>query len=137
MASARPGPRATAVAATGSEGPAVKIASADTGAAGDIAFTVPADLLREMAGKSSTIAVEVQSGLNQGVPFSVSCDFGSLGNCARHRFTATQEKQEALFRVTFDRTLAPNAPGRLIINAGLGGANTSVLLYSIRILPGQ
>jgi hypothetical protein len=137
VANARPAARATAVAATGSEGPAVRIASADTGPAGDIAFTVPADLLREMAGKSSTIAVEVQSGLNQGVPFSVSCDFGSLGNCARHRFTATQEKQEALFRVTFDRTLAPNAPGRLVINAGLGGAGTSVLLYSIRILPGQ
>lgn len=132
----KPGRQARVDAVDGSEGPAVRMLSATPTADGDIAITVPADLLKEMAAKTSTVAITVQAGANQGIQFSVSCDFGSLGTCARHRFTASQEKLEALFKVTFDRTLAPNAPGRLLINAGIDGADKPVLLYSVRILPG-
>ncbi len=131
------GGAAKAEAVTGSEGPAVRITSAASGETGDVVVEVPADLLRQMAAKTSTIAITVQSSANQAVQFSVRCDFGSLGDCSRHRFTATQEKLEALFSVAFDRTLAPNRPGRLILNAGLGEAGTSILLYSVRILPGH
>ncbi len=129
--------QASAEAVSGSEGPAVRIASADAGQSGDVVIEVPADLLRQMAAKTSTIALTIQSGANQAAQLSVRCDFGSLGECARHRFTATQEKLEALFSVTFDRTLAPNSSGRLILNAGIDGGDKSVLLYSIRILPVQ
>ncbi|UIY29969.1 hypothetical protein LZK73_03950 [Neorhizobium galegae] len=87
--------------------------------------------------REPTVALTLQSGQNSSVQLSVRCDFGSLGNCSRHRFTATQEKLEALFRVTFERSLAPNRPGRLIFNSGIDGADRAVLLYSVRILPGQ
>jgi hypothetical protein len=131
------GGAAKAEAVAGSDGPAVRLTSADSGETGDVVVEVPADLLRQMAAKTSTIAITVQSSANQAVQFSVRCDFGSLGDCSRHRFTATQERLEALFSVAFDRTLAPNRPGRLILNAGLGEAGTSILLYSVRILPGH
>ncbi|CAN7157008.1 hypothetical protein [Neorhizobium sp. LjRoot104] len=131
------GGQAKVEAVAASEGQAVRIASATSGDGGDVSVEVPPEVLREMAGKSSTVALTLQSGQNSSVQLSVRCDFGSLGNCSRHRFTATQEKLEALFRVTFERSLAPNRPGRLVFNSGIDGADRAVLLYSVRILPGQ
>ncbi|CDZ68895.1 Hypothetical protein NGAL_HAMBI2610_04900 [Neorhizobium galegae bv. orientalis] len=131
------GGQAKVEAVAASEGQAVRIASATSGDGGDVSVEVPPEVLREMAGKSSTVALTLQSGQDSSVQLSVRCDFGSLGNCSRHRFTATQEKLEALFRVTFERSLAPNRPGRLIFNSGIDGADRAVLLYSVRILPGQ
>lgn len=119
------------------EGPAARIVSATPNEAGDLAIEVPAELLRAMAGGSSTIALTMQSGANRSVQVSVRCDFGSLGDCQRHRFMATQEKTDALFRVSFDRALAPSSPGRLLVNTGLDGADQPLLLYSVRVLPGQ
>lgn len=137
VAELKPGGQAQVEAVAGAEGQAVRIISATPGEGGDVAIDVPAEVLREMAGRSSTVALTLQSAQDRSAQLSVRCDFGSLGNCSRHRFTATQEKQDALFRVTFERSLAPNRPGRLIINSGLDGADRPVLLYSVRILPGQ
>lgn len=136
-AAMKPGPQARAETVAASEGQAVRILSTTPGEGGDVSIEVPADVLREMAGKSSTVALTLQSGGNNLVQLAVRCDFGSLGSCSRHRFTATQEKLEALFRVTFDRSLAPNRPGRLLLNSGIDGPDRSVLVYSVRILPGQ
>lgn len=137
IAKLKPAGQARVEAVAGAEGQAVRILSTTTGEGGDVSIEVPAEVLREMAGKSSTVALTLQSAQDRSVQLSVRCDFGSLGNCSRHRFTATQEKLEALFRVTFERSLAPNAPGHLVINAGLDGPDLPVLLYSVRILPGQ
>lgn len=133
----QPGAQAQAQIATGSEGQALKLESASAASGGDVAIEVPVEILRELSGKSSTLAITIQSAINQPSQLSVRCDFGSLGTCSRHRFTATQEKQDALFRVSFEGTLAPNTPGRLIVNSALGGAARPVFIYSIRALPGQ
>ncbi|AYC99494.1 hypothetical protein [Neorhizobium sp. NCHU2750] len=129
--------QAQAEIGTGSEGPALKITSSSPNEAGDVAITVPVDVLRQLAGKSATFAITIQSAGNQLSQFAVSCDFGSLGSCSRHRFTATQERQDALLKVDFSGTAAPNAPGRLLINTGMGGTGNSVFIYSIRALPGE
>jgi hypothetical protein len=131
------GAQAQAEIATGSEGQALRATSSSPDAAGDVAIEVPVEILRELAGKSSTLAVTIQSAANRPAQLSIRCDFGSLGSCARHRFTATQERQDALFRVSFDRTMAPNAPGRLLFNTGLGGNAAPVFVYSVRAFPGQ
>ncbi len=132
-----PGPQARVEAVDGSEGQAVRLLSAVPGEGGDVALEVPVEVLRELAGKTSTIALSLQSGEDRSAQLSVRCDFGSLGNCTRHRFTATQERLDALFNVTFERSLSPNQPGRLILNTGIEGADRPVLLYSVRVLPGQ
>ncbi|OHV83814.1 hypothetical protein [Rhizobium sp. LCM 4573] len=137
MAALQPAAQARLEAVAASEGPAVRLLSATPNEAGDVAVQVPVELLREMAGKSSTVALTLQSGANRSVHLAVRCDFGSLGDCSRHRFTATQEKTDALFQVSFDRSLAPNSPGRILINTGLDGPDQPLLLYSVRILPGQ
>lgn len=131
------GSQAQAEIATGTEGQALRITSATPNTAGDIAIEVPVEVLRELAGKSSTLALTIQSAANQHSQISVRCDFGSLGTCSRHRFTATQEKLDALFKVSFDRTMAPNAPGRILVNSGIQGDDRPVFIYSVRALPGQ
>nr|WP_178111497.1 hypothetical protein [Rhizobium skierniewicense] len=118
-------------------GKAVRLTSRVSEDDGNIAITVPADVLREMAGKSSTIAITLQSSSDRQTQVSISCDFGSLGDCARHRFTATPERADMLINVTFDRTLAPSNPGTIIINSDIDGNGRPVNLYSARILPGQ
>lgn len=118
-------------------GKAVRLTSRVSEADGNVAITVPTEVLREMAGKSSTISITLQSSSDRQTQLSISCDFGSLGDCARHRFTATPERADMLINVTFDRTLAPNSPGRIIINSDIDGNGRPINLYSVRILPGQ
>lgn len=128
---------ATVEPVTTVSGGAVRLASGAVDTTGDIAVEIPADVLRQLAGQTSTIALTVQSGADSGVQFSVRCDFASLGACSRHRFSAHQEKADALFRVTFDASAAPAAAGRLLINTSVAGESNPVLLYAVRILPGQ
>ncbi|WP_421360358.1 hypothetical protein [Agrobacterium rosae] len=118
-------------------GKAVRLTSRVAEADGNVSIAVPTDVLREMAGKSSTIAITLQSSSDRQTQLSISCDFGSLGDCARHRFTATPERADMLINVSFDRTLAPNSPGRIIINSDIDGNGRPVNLYSVRILPGE
>ena len=116
---------------------AARVMSGASTSEGDVSIPVRAEILQELAGKSSTIALTVQSAGEAPVQFSVRCDFGSLGACPRHRFTARQERADVLLRVTFERSIAPNAPGRLVVNTGLDGAEAAILLHSVRVLPGQ
>lgn len=117
--------------------PALRLTSGSPGGEGDLGITIPVDVLRELAGKSSTIALTVQSATEVPVQFSVRCDFGSLGTCPRHRFTARQEREDLLLRVTFEGSIAPDAPGKLLLNTALDDPQAALLLHSVRVLPGQ
>ena len=117
-------------------GPAIRLASAAGDASGDITVEVPAEILSELAGRTSTIALTVRSAADTAVQFAVRCDFGSLGSCSRHRFTAHREKADALFRVTFDAGAASSS-GRLVLSTGISGESNPILLYAVRVLPAQ
>ncbi|PYB77665.1 hypothetical protein [Rhizobium wuzhouense] len=132
-------PRANATVdmVTASDGTAARIVSRSGDAAGAIEITVPAEVLQELAGRTSTIALTVQSPDDNPVQMSVECDFPRMGDCPRHRFTVNPQKLDALFRVTFDSGMAPSTPGRLIVNADLSGKGRGVNLYAVRVLPGQ
>jgi hypothetical protein len=132
-------PRANATVdmVTASDGTAARIVSRSGDSAGAVEITVPADVLRELAGRTSTIALTVQSPDDNPVHMSVECDFPRMGDCPRHRFTVNPQKLDALFRVTFDSGMAPSTPGRLIVNADLSGKGRGVNLYAVRVLPGQ
>ncbi|AOG09073.1 MAG: hypothetical protein KJ981_05500 [Alphaproteobacteria bacterium] len=132
-------PRANALVdiVTASDGSAAQIVSRSGDEAGVIEVTVPTEVLREMAGRTSTIALTVQSIDDEPVQISVECDFPRMGDCPRHRFTVNPQKLDALFRVSFDNGMAPSTPGRLLINADLSGSGRGVNLYAIRVLPGQ
>ncbi|MCL6705602.1 hypothetical protein M8R20_01190 [Pseudomonas sp. R2.Fl] len=132
-------PRANAsvdIVGTGDD-QAVRILSRSGDEDGSVSIAFPVEVLREMAGKTSTIALALKSDGDQAVQVSVECDFDRLGECARHRFTVNPERGDILFRVTFDRSIAPNTPGSLIVNADLAGTGKGVDLYEVRVLPGR
>ncbi|MBB4288305.1 hypothetical protein GGE16_000321 [Rhizobium leguminosarum] len=130
-------PRAHTEKITENDGPAIRLISESGAADGNIAISVPASVLQQLAGKSSTIALTLQSTSDEPTQVTVECNFQTLGNCARHRFNVTREKSDALLQVKFDRSLAPNAPGTLTINSDLDGKARGINLFAIRILPGQ
>lgn len=133
----RPRGNALVDVVSASEGTAIQIVSRSADADGSAEITVPAEVLREMAGRTSTIALTLQSADDKPVQISVTCEFGRLGDCARHRFTVNPEKLDVLFRVSFERAMAPGTPGRLLLNGDLSGAGRGIHLYSVRILPGE
>ncbi|MGR9188248.1 regulator [Rhizobium leguminosarum] len=131
------GPRARTEKIAENDGPAVRLISESGTADGNISISVPPSVLQQLAGKSSTIALTLQSTTDEPTQITVECNFQTLGNCARHRFTVTREKSDALLQVKFDRSLAPNSPGTLTINSDLDGKARGINLFAIRILPGQ
>lgn len=137
VADIRPGPNALVDVVSESDRPALRIISRSGDADGNVAITMPVAILREMAGKTSTIALTVQAAGDRAAQISVECAFDRMGDCARHRFTVNSERIDVLFRVTFERAIAPATPGRLLLNADLAGDGEGVNLYSVRVLPGS
>ena len=117
-------------------GPAARITSANPEREGAVRIEVSPEVLGELGGKNSTVALTVQSANGKPVQVAVECDFSTMGGCGRHRFTVS-ERTDILFQVTFDRSLSPSEPGHLLLNSDIGGGNASVYLYGVRILPGE
>ncbi|OCP37990.1 biotin transporter BioY [Ensifer sp. LC163] len=132
-----PGPQATAELAKDDGGQRMLLTSADADADGDVTIEIPAAILAELSGKTSTLALTVQATPGKATEFAVECNFSSLGECGRHRFTLHDERVDMLFKVTFDRSLAPSAAGQLVINSDISGGGKGLNLYAIRVLPGQ
>jgi hypothetical protein len=118
------------------EGPAVRLTSTNPEREGALLIEVSPEVLSEMAGKTSTVAMTLQSENGKPVQVSVECAFGSMGGCGRHRFTVS-ERTDILFQVEFDRSLSPSEPGHLVLNSDVSGGDASVNLYAVRILPGE
>lgn len=135
--SATPGAQARVETLKDESGTRLKIVSNTEGPEGSVAIAVPPDVLSAMSGKTSTLAISVQAEMGKPTQFSVECDFGSLGGCGRHRFSVNDEKSDMLFKITFDRSLAPATPGRILINSDVTGRGAALELSSIKLLPGQ
>ena len=121
---------------TDSDGKAVILASGAPDQEGDILIDVPADILRDLTGRASTLALTMRSIDDKPAQIYVQCEFGSLGGCGRHRFTVTPERVDNLIQLQFDRKLSPDEGGQLVINTDLTGEGRAVKLYGIRVLPG-
>jgi hypothetical protein len=118
------------------DGPAVRVTSTNPERDGSVRIEVSPEILNEMGGKASTIALTLQSVNGKPVQVSVECDFSTMGGCGRHRFTVS-ERTDILFQVEFDRSLSPSEPGHLLLNSDIAGGDASVNLYAVRILPGE
>lgn len=130
------GPQGRFESVATSEGPAVRVTSANPEREGAVQIPVSPDMLREMAGKTSTVALSLRSVSGKPVQVAVECAFSTMGGCGRHRFTVS-ERTDVLFQVEFDRSLSPSEPGHLLVNSDIAGDGASVDLYAVRILPGE
>lgn len=104
---------------------------------GDVLVEVPAALLQDLAGKTSTIAVTVKSNSEKPAQIYIQCEFKTLGDCGRHRYTVTNERADELIQVKFDGKMSPSSSGHIVINSDLTGEGSSIRLYGIRVLPGS
>ncbi|WVT73667.1 biotin transporter BioY [Sinorhizobium chiapasense] len=132
-----PGSRAKAEPVDDDGGKRIQLTSSSAETEGDITIEIPAAVLAQLSGKTSTMALTVQAEPGKTTEFAVECNFSSLGECGRHRFTVHDERLDMLFKITFDRSLAPNSAGRIVINSDISGEGKSLNLYAIRVLPGQ
>lgn len=137
MAKVSAATRAAADPVSDETGQRLRITSASPDQDGNVRIEIPTAVLEQISGKTSTVALSVQADSGKQTQFSVECDFASLGDCGRHRFTVNEEKSDMLFKVTFDRSLAPSSPGHILINSDVTGGGNSLSLYAVRILPGQ
>jgi hypothetical protein len=142
----KPGTSASAVAARDkasieehrdSDGLATVITSNAPDQDGDVLVEIPASFLQEMSGKTSTLAVTVKSNSDKPAQIYIQCEFKSLGDCGRHRYTVTNERADELIQMKFEGKLAPSTPGHIVINSDLTGEGASIRLYGIRVLPGS
>ncbi|MBP1858166.1 biotin transporter BioY [Rhizobium herbae] len=136
-ANVKAGSQAAADPVSDERGQRLRVTSATAEAGGNVLIEIPASVLEQISGKTSTVALSVQADAGKQTQFSVECDFSSLGDCGRHRFTVNEEKSDMLFKVTFDRSLAPSSPGHILINSDVTGAGNSLSVFAVRILPGQ
>lgn len=120
-----------------SDGLATVITSNAPDQDGDVLVEIPAAFLQEMSGKTSTLAVTVKSNSDRPAQIYIQCEFKSLGDCGRHRYTVTNERADELIQMKFEGKLAPSTPGHIVINSDLTGEGASIRLYGIRVLPGS
>ncbi|MDB5556103.1 MAG: putative regulatory protein BirS [Rhizobium sp.] len=132
-------PRSKAVIEEGrdSDGVATIISSNAPDQDGDVLVEVPASILQELAGKTSTLAITVKSNTEKPAQIYIQCEFQTLGDCGRHRYTVTNERADELIQVKFDGKLGPSEPGHIVINSDLTGEGSTIRLYGIRVLPGS
>ncbi|WP_027486651.1 hypothetical protein [Allorhizobium undicola] len=130
-------PNATVDVVGASDGQAVRIVSRSADDDGAAIVQLPAEVLAQLAGQTSTLALTVQSAGEKPLQFSVTCAFGTQQGCSRHRFTANPEKADLLFRVTLPDSLPPGTKGQLALNADINGQGQGINLYAVRVLPGR
>jgi hypothetical protein len=133
----RPRARAAIEEHRDSDGLATVITSNAPDQDGDVLIEVPAALLQDLAGKTSTIAVTVKSNSEKPAQIYIQCEFKTLGDCGRHRYTVTNERADELIQVKFDGKMSPSSSGYIVINSDLTGEGSSIRLYGIRVLPGS
>jgi hypothetical protein len=133
----KPEASATVGEVTDSDGKATTIASSAPDQQGEVRIEVPADILQNLAGKTSTIAITLRADGELPSQIYVQCEFNTLGDCGRHRFTVSNERADELIQVKFDGKLGPSDPGYIVINSDLTGEGRAIRLYGIRVLPGS
>jgi hypothetical protein len=120
-----------------SDGPAIRVTSATASSDGNVTISLPEDVVQKLVGKTSTVALTVQSISDKPVQIAVECDFQALGSCGRHRFDVARQTADLLFQLRLNPSEAASGAGRLILNSDVDGKGAGVNVYAVRILPGQ
>lgn len=91
--------------------------------------------MQALAGRQSMLALTVRSASSETTQIYVRCEFSVLGDCGRRRFDVSYETTDLLFSLDYDRALAPNEAGNLVINSDISGAGHGIDLLAVRIRP--
>ena len=117
------------------EGNVLKIVSGTGGVNGEVLVPLGAEVMQALAGRQSVLALTVRSASPEPTQIYVKCEFSVLGNCGRRRFNVTYDTTDVLFSLDYDRALAPNEGGYLVINSDISGGGKGIDLLAVRIRP--
>lgn len=104
---------------------------------GRILIDVPPGTLQSLVGRRAQISLRVRSDDGEPTQMSVTCDFGTLGDCGRRRFNIDQAETELLFHVDLPDGAGPNERGSLILRTDIADDGRAINLLGARIRPAQ
>lgn len=117
------------------DGNVLRIQSGSGAENGEVRIPLGVDVMQALAGRQSALALSVRSASSDTTQIYVRCEFSVLGDCGRRRFDVTYETSDILFSLDYDRALAPNEPGSLVINSDISGGGKGIDLLAVRIRP--
>ncbi|MEP3436804.1 MAG: hypothetical protein ABJN75_08480 [Hoeflea sp.] len=117
------------------DGDVLRIVSRTGGPGGEVLIPLGAEVMQALAGRQSVLALTVRSASPEPTQIYVKCEFSVLGDCGRHRFDVTYDTTDVLFNLDYDRALAPNEGGNLVINSDISGSGKGIDLIAVRIKP--
>jgi hypothetical protein len=101
-----------------------------------VAFAVNRDALAAMAGGPVVFDIVARAQEGQETQISVSCDFGTLGDCGRRRYVVGLHRADFLFEVDLPAG-TPSGDGSVSIVTDVDGAGKAIDLFEIRLAPAQ
>lgn len=116
-------------------GNVLRIVSGAGDETGEVLIPLAAEVMQALAGRQSVLALTVRSVSSDPTQIYVRCEFSVLGECGRRRFDVSYETTDLLFSLDYDRALAPNEAGNLVINSDISGAGKGIDLLAVRIRP--
>lgn len=121
--------KATAEIATKDGRPVVRLKS--PGEKDQITFDVGQGVIEKLAGKLAVFDILAESDDGQLTQMSVSCDFGTQGDCGRKRYDVTDAQNEYLFEVNFADGAA--GAGKITLNTDISGKGKAIDVHAIRV----
>jgi hypothetical protein len=104
-----------------------------SGAGGEaVLFDIPAAVLQELAGGAAVFDIVARAEEGQETQFSVTCNFGEMGDCGRRRYIAGYERADYLFDVELPRG-SPGAAGTIAIVPDVSGGGKVLHVFEVRV----
>lgn len=101
------------------------------GAETAVSFDVGQGVLEQLAGRRAVFSLTARATEGE-TQISISCDFGSLGDCGRTRYAVGSAPSEYLFEVQLPDQ-RPSAGGRISISPDVEGQGRMLDIFSLRV----
>jgi hypothetical protein len=101
-----------------------------------IAFAVSRDALAGVTGRKAVFNIVARAQEGQETQISVSCEFGSLGDCGRRRYVVGLHRSDFLFEVDMPAG-TPGGDGAISVITDVDGGGKAIDLFEIRLAPAE
>ena len=111
----------------------VRLSSNAGGTDNNIRIRIPRGVMLPLKGEAAAIEVVLKGSERTSHQFAVYCEFASMGDCGRKRFTAPDRAEAQIFDVLLNNIeLNADEQAYLSFNTDLGGEGRGIDIYAIR-----
>lgn len=114
---------------------ALQIVSPDAGADSEVLFELSPNILADLAGRQSLVAVTLRASADTPTQIYIKCMLPAGESCGRHRFDVNYESSDVVFSLNLPGRAADGNPGYLALNSDVAGTGHGVDVFAIRIRP--